>query len=288
MATVSLISFSSLYYIAYYHWVKLAQSSLYIILSLQHISVYQQHYFPQFDPHNRHINIVLNGQTMSGRTTYEKQKKRKEALKQLLDEGCVIGENAETADIISTMRNVQHILDQSNQLAMGVDEIDNTTEAVMDAQVLKMSHELIGSAVQNIDSAEFNDQHFVKDILAFLQGAGPAAAATTQDVQMRSTRGSANWIRLSDLAAPLCRSFRWSQCMLGTFEPDTSEVVVSQQTQRQQRAPRTRISEQVKPQHLAQLQAEEKPKQVGFGKTYTGWRQILFVWLFLYLTSHVG
>lgn len=196
--------------------------------------------------------------------TVRKQQQRKERYKQLLDDGCVIGENAESADILCTLLDVQHILEQSNLIQQDgdvKDHVDNTSEVVLDAQVMKMSHELLGSAVQSIDGVEFNDDHFVNAVLAYLNGSDPAAADDGPATATQATAGGANWSRLAGLAAPLCRSFRWSQCMLGTFDADTVPTEASQR-QRQQRAPRSQATQQVKPQAMGALRPEEKPAQV--------------------------
>lgn len=38
--------------------------------------------------------------------------------------------------------------------------MESTSEVVMDAQIVKMSHELMGAAMQKIGSAEFSDDEF--------------------------------------------------------------------------------------------------------------------------------
>lgn len=188
---------------------------------------------------------------------------RKERYKQLLDDGCVIGENAETADVISTLRNVQHILLQSDKIVADgdlKDRVDNTSEVVMDAQVMKMSHELLGSAVQTIDGVEFNDEQFVLAVRAFLTG-GSTENTDVGQQPLPAEHQPPQWQRLGQLAAPLCRSFRWSQCMLGTFEADTAMQSATQR-QRAQRQSRTPASQQVKPEAVGKLRAQEKPAQV--------------------------
>lgn len=202
-------------------------------------------------------------------TPEDKRQHRKERYKLLLDEGSLIGENAETADALRTMRSVQMILEQSNSIVSDGnvrDRIENTSEVVMDAQVMKMSHELLGTAIHTMDGAEFDDEQFVLAVLAFVRPDGGESAAAAADTSATDSPAP-QWQRLVELAAPLCRTFRWSQCMLGTIDADDSTLVAvaSQQRQRQQRRSNTQTQSQlvqVQPVAVAALRAEEKPAQV--------------------------
>lgn len=44
--------------------------------------------------------------------------------------------------------------------------MENTTEVVMDAQVMKMTHELLGTMVQTMDNTEISDDEFVAAIVS--------------------------------------------------------------------------------------------------------------------------
>lgn len=47
-----------------------------------------------------------------------------------------------------------------------LDRLENTTEVVMDAQVMKMTHELLGSLVQTMDNTDVSDDEFVAAIVS--------------------------------------------------------------------------------------------------------------------------
>lgn len=186
---------------------------------------------------------------------------RKMRYKRLLDDGSLIGESAESDDVFKTLQTLQGILQQSNSLVTTGDlreRIEDTSEMVLDAQVLKMSHELFGTAVRGMDDGgEFDEDQFAQIVRGLMgpssdDGAGSAAAPSSE------------WQRLFDIAAPLGHTFGWSQCMLGTFEASTGAADAETETrQRQQRqTARATSSQQVKPEEVAALSAKEKPAQV--------------------------
>lgn len=79
-----------------------------------------------------------------------------------------IGKNVETTDVITTLKQVQDIIRESNAINDSCDvkdRLDNTSEIVMDAQVIKMSHELMNSALKNVGSNEFVDKDFVDAVV---------------------------------------------------------------------------------------------------------------------------
>lgn len=47
------------------------------------------------------------------------------------------------------------------------DRVDNCSEVVMDAQVMKMSHEILGNAMQSVSGSEFNDDQFINCVVRF-------------------------------------------------------------------------------------------------------------------------
>lgn len=80
----------------------------------------------------------------------------------------ITGINAETGKIIDTLKSIQQIVISSNELNRDgrvKDRIENITEIVMDAQVIKMSHELIGSTLLKVENLEFSDDDFYNNIV---------------------------------------------------------------------------------------------------------------------------
>ena len=46
------------------------------------------------------------------------------------------------------------------------DRAENATEVLMDAQVLKLSHEIMGAAMQRMGNSEFSDDEFANVIVS--------------------------------------------------------------------------------------------------------------------------
>lgn len=80
-----------------------------------------------------------------------------------------------TADNESAIRTLKKITDVAkrqdvlNAQGRFQDRVENTTEVVMDAQVMKMTHELLGSMVQKMDNTEISDDEFVAAIVRHKQ-----------------------------------------------------------------------------------------------------------------------
>lgn len=71
---------------------------------------------------------------------------------------------AENESAVTTLRRITEVAKRSDDLnaqARFQDRVENTTEVVMDAQVMKMTHELLGSIVQSLDNTEISDDEFV-------------------------------------------------------------------------------------------------------------------------------
>lgn len=94
---------------------------------------------------------------------------RKQKYKLLLEEGAQLGLRAETADPVETFQAVTNILEASNALqgeGRIKDRAENATEVLMDAQVLKMSHDVVHAAMQKMGNSEFSDDELVGVIVS--------------------------------------------------------------------------------------------------------------------------
>lgn len=69
-----------------------------------------------------------------------------------------------------------------------------------------------------------------------------------------------NWDRLNELVFPMWKTFSWSQCLLGTFDPEAPAPVATQK-ERKQRA-QTQNTLQMKPETVGTLQQDEKRAQI--------------------------
>jgi hypothetical protein len=76
----------------------------------------------------------------------------------------------ETTDVIETLEGVLKIIHENNELqSQGriKDRAENATEVLMDAQVIKLGHDIMCAAMQRMGNNEFNDDEFAQAIVSF-------------------------------------------------------------------------------------------------------------------------
>ncbi|EDS34052.1 DNA repair protein Rad62 [Culex quinquefasciatus] len=171
---------------------------------------------------------------------------RKQKYKQLLEQGAELSLRAETADPVETFEAVTKIMEQSNALqnqGRCKDRAENATEVLMDAQVLKMSHDVVHAAMQRMGNSEFADDELVGVIL------------TTFD----SDEGVQDWDKITREAASVFRMTKHSQSLYGAFDAEATPVqkVARQRAQRQ----RVDYGQAKKPETVDKLQKKEKTAQ---------------------------
>ncbi|XP_053698348.1 EP300-interacting inhibitor of differentiation 3 [Sabethes cyaneus] len=171
---------------------------------------------------------------------------RKQKYKQLLEEGAELGLRAETADPVETFQAVTNILEASNALQSEgrvKDRAENATEVLMDAQVLKMSHDVVHAAMQKMGNSEFSDDELVAVILS----------------KFDSEQDSENWDKITREAASIFYMSRHSQSLYGSFDPEpvVTEKAVKQRAQRQ----KADFGKAKKPETVDKLQKKEKSGQ---------------------------
>ncbi|XP_058443936.1 EP300-interacting inhibitor of differentiation 3 [Malaya genurostris] len=171
---------------------------------------------------------------------------RKQKYKLLLEEGAQLGLRAETADPVDTFQAVTNILEASNALQSEgriKDRAENATEVLMDAQVLKMSHDVVHAAMQKMGNSEFSDDELVAVILS----------------QFDREQGIENWDKITREAASVFYMTKHSQSLYGAFEPEPAVVtkVAKQRAQRQ----KTDFGQAKKPETVDKLQKKEKSAQ---------------------------
>lgn len=68
--------------------------------------------------------------------------------------------------VLQDVFDVAERADDIHEQAHFQDRLENTSEVVMDAQVLKMAHELLESVVQTMEMAEISDEEFCVAIVS--------------------------------------------------------------------------------------------------------------------------
>ncbi|XP_065084781.1 EP300-interacting inhibitor of differentiation 3 [Ochlerotatus camptorhynchus] len=171
---------------------------------------------------------------------------RKQKYKQLLEEGAQLGLRAETTDPVETFQAVTKILETSNALQSEgriKDRAENATEVLMDAQVLKMSHDVVHAAMQKMGSSEFSDDEFVGVILSSFD----------------AEQGIENWDKITREAAAVFLMSKHNQSLYGTFEHEP--VVVQKEAKQRSQRQRTDFGEAKKPSTVDKLLRREKTAQ---------------------------
>lgn len=171
---------------------------------------------------------------------------RKQKYKQLLEKGAELSLRAETDDPVDTFQAVNDIMEQSNALQNEgriKDRAENATEVLMDAQVLKMSHDVVHAAMQRMGNSEFADDELVGVILTVLD---------TED-------GVQNWHKITQRAANVFRMTKHTQSLYGAFDAEATPVqkVARQRAQRQ----KVDYGQAKKPDTVDKLQKKEKTAQ---------------------------
>lgn len=171
---------------------------------------------------------------------------RKKKYKELLEEGAQLGLRAETADPVETFQAVQKIMETSNALQNEgriKDRAENATEVLMDAQVLRMSHDVVHAAMQRMGNSEFSDEEFVGVILSSFD----------------TDQGIENWDKLTREAASVFFMSKHSQSLYGAFEHEP--VVVQKEAKQRTQRQRQDYGEAKKPDTVDKLQKKEKSAQ---------------------------
>lgn len=166
---------------------------------------------------------------------------RKIRLKNLLDKGSAIGGNVEVGGTVDTIIAIKDIITASDEIIdegnVG-DRAEHTAEVVMDAQLLKISHQTVAKVLEA--STDFNDGIYQNAI----------ASLVFKD-------DNDNWNALAEIAIGMCRASKYSTSMLGTFDLD---IAPAQQPskEKQQRVKSKNIAEELEPEDVAELEKQDK------------------------------
>lgn len=165
---------------------------------------------------------------------------RKIRLKNLLDKGSVIGGNVEVESTVDTISAIKDIIAASDEIIeegnVG-ERAEHTAEVVMDAQILKMSHQNVAKILEA--STDFNDGIYQNAI----------AGLVFKD-------DNDNWNALANLAIGICRTSKFSPSMLGTF--DIKTMPKPKPKKERQRKATKNIGEERQPEDVDQLEKQDK------------------------------
>lgn len=116
-----------------------------------------------------------------------------------------IGENLENQDVVETFHNILDIISTCEQVSANFvkhGKIEDAADYLMDVQILKMSHDLMGSTAEKIGNSDFSEDEYITALTNLL----------TID------NGDQDFNKLAELAASCCHSVDFSVSMLGAFD----------------------------------------------------------------------
>lgn len=197
--------------------------------------------------------------------------KRKQKLKNLLEEGCKIGnvlyvltinfliadqfffcqisgERLENLEAIATLTQVTKIINKTNEIqfngATSEEGQKNASEVVMDAQVVKMGHELVGSVAQQMGQNEFSEDVYASKVLQLI----------------RNKSSKINWLLLTKQILHVPKRSRFAHSFLGMFDEEIEELVKPKKERPVRQ--KTLLVEMKRPDKVHKLQKEEKGAQI--------------------------
>ncbi|XP_058125789.1 EP300-interacting inhibitor of differentiation 3 [Anopheles ziemanni] len=179
--------------------------------------------------------------TASNRRTMNSLERRKR-YQELIDQGHDLALRTQTQKAIDIFQGVSSILMQTNSLMQqGIEHerMDNASEVCMNVQVVKMSHDLVGAALQQNESSQFCDEEFAAAIMTYVG----------------STDSQEGWEAIGEGGITAFRMSKHSPCLLGTFNFQSvpMEKVVKERRRRQ----RQELGEARKPETVHKLNQEE-------------------------------
>lgn len=119
----------------------------------------------------------------------------------------ILGENLENQDVLDTFQNILDIVNTCENLSANFvkdGKIENASDYLMDAQILKMSHDLMGSTAEKMGNSDFSEEEFITAL----------TNAFTIDT------GEHNFDRLSRISIRCCKTSHFCVPILGTFDYD--------------------------------------------------------------------
>lgn len=114
----------------------------------------------------------------------------------------ILGETIESTEVIVTFNKILDIIKTCNDLSnsfVNEKRVENANEYVMDAQILKMSHDLLGTTSEKIGNCDFNEEEYIQCLLELLN----------------NDEGKE---KLAEIAADSCNAVNFVMPMLGTFD----------------------------------------------------------------------
>uniref|UniRef100_A0A182QB41 Non-structural maintenance of chromosomes element 4 n=1 Tax=Anopheles farauti TaxID=69004 RepID=A0A182QB41_9DIPT len=167
---------------------------------------------------------------------------RRKRYQELIDIGHDLALRTQTENAVDIFQGVSSILMQTDSLMQQGNEyerMESASEVSMNVQVVKMSHDLVGAALQKNESSQFCDEELTAAIMSIIGESG----------------GRTQWELIGNVGVKAFRMSKHSPCLLGTFE--FQPVPIERSVKERRRRQRQELGEARKPETVHKLNQEE-------------------------------
>uniref|UniRef100_A0A336LPW4 Non-structural maintenance of chromosomes element 4 n=1 Tax=Culicoides sonorensis TaxID=179676 RepID=A0A336LPW4_CULSO len=173
---------------------------------------------------------------------------RRRQYKDLLVRGARLNERVDNNECSNTLKEVKSLIENSNKISKENNEtaeetagktLINASENVMDATVMKMGHEILGTVANKLGHIEFAEEVYAAKVLEIV-GDGR----------------DRNWNLFGEKILKAMKVPRYTPTMLGTFDATTEPIMKSKKERiMRQKAAATEVK---RPEKVSTLKKEEK------------------------------
>lgn len=100
---------------------------------------------------------------MSATSAAIKKADRKVKYKELIEKGTHVGENLENQNVLDSFKLIMGIIDHCEDISteyVREAKIENTGDYLLDAQIIKMSHDLMGTMTEKMSNCDFREDEY--------------------------------------------------------------------------------------------------------------------------------
>lgn len=156
----------------------------------------------------------------------------------------ILDDDMENQDVLETFQSILTIVNRCETLSANFvkdGKIENASDYLMDVQVIKMSHDLMGSTSEKMGNNDFSEDEFIASLNNFVT----------------NNNGEQDWDTLADMAVKCCSTSQFGVSFLGTFELDSAPRP-GKVVKERQRASKKQVGPAKAPTNIKQLKRDNK------------------------------
>ncbi|XP_070497574.1 non-structural maintenance of chromosomes element 4 homolog A [Chironomus tepperi] len=167
---------------------------------------------------------------------------RKLKYKELIEKGAKISETLENQDVLDSFNNIMELIDVCETVSTDYAQdgkIEHTADYLMDAAIIKMGHDLMGSTAEKMADNNFHEDEYVAAILDLIS----------------SNRDD----KLLEISIDCCRTAQFQLSMLGTFSFESNGLNDTKtQKVKRERQTKTQLGAKKAPENITQIVKVDK------------------------------